>query len=90
MAKRRTLKRKINFICEELLAECVAVSLYCTEADDENVEALLRSIVKMSNDFVCRVSHQEPGMTAKAYFKDLTDKFNGNVDEIIDQINNLH
>ncbi|MGN1262892.1 MAG: hypothetical protein ACI4TW_02555 [Prevotella sp.] len=90
MAKRRITKRNINIICEELLAECVAVSLYSVKADDENVSALLRSIIHLSNDYVCRVSHIEPGIKPKQYFRKLFDSFNNDVNEIIDQINNMH
>lgn len=90
MAKRRTIKRSINQICEELFAECIAVSLYCVETDKDNVEALLHSIAKLGNNYVCRVSHIEPGMKPGEYFKDLIEKFNCEVNEIIDQINNLH
>lgn len=90
MANRRTIKHNINRICEELFAECVAASLYSTEANRENVESLLHSIIMMGSDYVCRVSHIEPGMTPKAYFKNLIENFNGSVNEIVDQINNLH
>lgn len=89
MVKRRILKRSINRACTDLLAECVAASLYNTKENQENMEALLYSIIKTGNDSIRRVSHPEPGMTAKAYFKDLTDKFNKDICEIVDQINNL-
>ena len=37
-----------------------------------------------------RISHPEPGIPAKQYFKDLREKFTAQASEIIDQINNLH
>lgn len=90
MAKRRTAKRQIHFVCTELWAECVAVSLYGTKTNDNNVEALLYTIVKVEKDFVSRISHVEPGLKPKDYFKNLVDKFNSQTVEIADQINNLH
>lgn len=90
MAKRRILKRNINFICTDLLAECVAVSLYGSKTAKDNVEALLHSIIKIENDYICRVSHTEPGIKAKVYYKDLISKFNKSISEIVDQINNLN
>ena len=36
MASKRTLKKKINLICEELFAEGVALSLYGPEAQKDN------------------------------------------------------
>ncbi len=42
----------------------------------------------MEDDFIRRVSHPEPGMLARVYFKDLREKFVAQASEIIDQINN--
>lgn len=89
MAKRRTTKRSIHTVCTELWAECVAASLYAAKPNENDVEALLHSIVKIEKDYISRVSHLEPGMKAKLYFKDLKDKFNSHAVEIADQINNL-
>ncbi|MBP3767819.1 MAG: hypothetical protein J6I31_06040 [Prevotella sp.] len=86
MAKRRILKRSITNICTALFAEGVAASL--NNKHPENADALLTSIIKMESDFLCRVSHVEPGMKPKAYFNDLISKFNAQVIEIADQINN--
>ncbi|MBQ4388129.1 MAG: hypothetical protein II822_11080 [Prevotella sp.] len=87
MANKRTLKHSISLFCEELFAECVAASLY--GQSKSNAEALIFSIVKMEDDFIRRISHPEPGMPARLYFKDLREKFTIQASEIIDQINNL-
>jgi hypothetical protein len=89
MANKRLLKHAINSICEELLTECVAASLYGTEGHKDNADALLFSIIRLQEDFTCRVCHPEPGMPAREYFKDLREKFAMQVNEIVDQINNL-
>ena len=89
MANKRTLKRSINLICEELFAECVATSLYGLSHDKENNDALLFSIIKMQNNYICRVGHPEPGMKASLYYKDLREKFGAEVEDIVNQINNL-
>lgn len=89
MAKRRTAKRYIANVCTELWADCVALSLY-TSAPNSNVEALLRSIVKLENEYISRICHVEPGVKAKDYFKKLYDSFNGCACDIADQINNLN
>ena len=88
MANKRILKRKINYVCSELFSEVVAAS-YSIKADDENVKALLTSILVIHNDYIRRVSHVEPGMSASEFFKDLITKFNKQVSEIIDQISNI-
>ena len=86
MANKRTLKKAITFICEELFAEGVDISLYGPRPK-KDVEALLFSIVKMQNNYITRVSHPEPGMNAKAYYKDLREKFSAQVSEVLDQLN---
>lgn len=89
MANKRTLKHAINLICEELLTECIAASLYRTEAHKDNANALFYTIMKTRSEFCARISHPEPGMKAGAYYKDLREKFSAQVGEIVDQINNL-
>jgi hypothetical protein len=89
MANKRTLKRGINLVCEELFTEAVAASLYGNDVHKDNAEALLFTIVKMQSDFTCRVSHPEPGLPPKVYYKKLRENFAAQVSEFIDQINNL-
>lgn len=89
MANKRTLKRTINLICEELFSECIAASLYGAENHEENAEAVLFSIVKLQSETISRVSHPEPGMAPKLYFKDLREKFAARASELADQVNNL-
>ncbi len=88
MANKRNLKKMINYICSDLFSECVAASLY-GKKDKDDINAILKSILIVHNNFICRVSHPEPGMANKSYFKDLKDKFNLQVGEIIDQIGNI-
>ena len=89
MTNKRTLKKSIKLICEELFAEAIAASLYRGEEHQKNAEAVLFSIIRMQNDFTARISHPEPGMPAKAYFRDLREHFTAQASELIDQINNL-
>ena len=89
MSNKRDLKRTINYICGDLFTEGIAASLYGENRNKENAEAILTSILIMHNNYIRRVSHVEPGMAARAYFKDLKDKFSKEVNEIVDQLNNL-
>lgn len=89
MANKRNLKKKINYICSEIFAECIATSLYSGKPDNDNVKALLSSILIIRSNYVRRISHPEPGMPAKLYYKDLIEKFNKETSEVIDQICNL-
>ena len=89
MTNKRDLKRAINYICSDLAAECVAASFSVEESERENIEALIMIILVTRNDYVKRVSHLEPGMQPKAYYKKLISDFNQQISEIIDQVTNL-
>ena len=89
MSNKRDLKRTINYICGDLFTEGIAASLYGENRDNDNTEAILTSILVMYSNYIRRVSHVQPGMPAKVYFKDLKDKFSKEVNEIVDQLNNL-
>lgn len=87
MTNKRTLKRAIHLICEDLFAEAIALSLYGAKTQQQSATALLYSIAKLEDEYICRVSHPEPGMKASDYFKDLREKFSAQVNDIIDQMN---
>ena len=86
MTNKRTLKHAINAICEELLDEAVAVSLYGDEHQRKNADGLVYAIFRLRSNYLSRVSHIEPGLRPRLYFKDLREKFAAEVDEIVDQI----
>lgn len=91
MANKRSLKHAIKLVCTELFAEAVAASLYGNEPQKEksHADTVLASIVRLESDYIRRISHIEPGMKPKLYFKILRERFANEVDEIVDQINCL-
>ena len=50
---------------------------------------MLFSILKTQRNYIARVSHPEPGISAKAYFHDLRTKFAAEVSELVDHISSL-
>ncbi len=91
MANKRNLKREINYICSEMFAECVALSLYNNaNIEESNVDSLLKSIMDLHSDYIMRVSHPEPGMKPREYYRCLVDSFNNDANEVVDQICNLY
>lgn len=63
--------------------------MYSSKTTEEDVNALLASILVIHNDYVRRVSHQEPGLAPKLFYRDLVNSFNKQVSEIVDQVVNL-
>lgn len=89
MANKRNLKKIINYICSDLFSECIATSLYSDKKKQEEVNAILASIIILQRNYICRISHPEPGMSPKAYFKDLKEGFTAQIEEITDNIANI-
>lgn len=90
MTNRKDLKKFINYVCGDLFAECVATSLYDNNIDENSVNAILKSILQTRKEFIRRISHLEPGMSANKYYRILATNFEVRVSEIIDNIYNLH
>lgn len=88
MANKRSLKRNINYVCSELFSEVVAIS-YTTNTSDDDIKALLTSILVIHDDYVRRVSHPEPGLAQRTFYKALVSNFNKQAAEIVDQITNI-
>lgn len=89
MANKRQLKRSINGVSNNLLTMCMVSALFNCKPEHQDVEGIIFSILINRNDFLSRVSHPEPGMATKVYYKTLIADFNKQVSEIIDQISSL-
>lgn len=85
MANRRNLKKRINGICFELAAECISARLY-GNVSQEDVNNIMSNIFCLQTDCICRISHVEPGMKAKVFFRKLRNDMQKRIDEIIQQI----
>lgn len=90
MSNRKDLKKRISYVCGDLFAECIATSLYSGKPKQEDVDAILQLIIRVHDDYVRRISHPEPGMSKKKYYKFVSDNFDKQALEIIDQIGNLN
>lgn len=88
MAKRRTLKKNVNYIASELFMECLVNSLYVPGTDKEKADVLMGKILDMQNEFLARISHTEPG-NVKGFYKKFYQDFNAKVNEIIEDMSNL-
>ncbi len=89
MAKKRNLKRQINYICSDLFAETIATALYSSKNNKEAIDDTLTTVIIMRNDFIKRISHPEPGKKPHVYYKSLIKEFNLQVSDRIDKIGNL-
>ena len=86
MAKRKVLKKRINYIVGELFAECLINGKNC--ADQAKVNDVLADILNTKNEFISRISHTQPG-NVKGFYKKLIQDFNAKANELIDAISKL-
>lgn len=86
MANKRQLKKTINMVTGDLLVECIATKYINKDSRQEDVDNVMVGILRMQDDFICRVSHPEPGMPAKQYFKALRDDLAKQADAIVNQL----
>lgn len=86
--KRKDLKKRISYLCGELLAECIAAAQYSKKDNKQDIENVILTILKLQDDWICRLSHVEPGST-KLFFKKLREEMQNRTNEIVDQIQNL-
>ena len=89
MAKRRELKKNVNYIARELISECLINSKFIPGTDKKKAGELMVEIIKMQDEFISRISHTEPG-NVKGFYKKFRSDFNAKVNEIIDAIAKLN
>ena len=89
MAKRRELKKNVNYIAGELFSECLINSMFVPGTDKAKADELMAETLKMQDEFISRISHTEPGNVKGSYKKFHVD-FNAKVNEIIDAIAKLN
>ena len=89
MAKRRELKKNVNYIAGELFSECLINSKFMPGTDKKKADELMVEIMKMQDEFISRISHTEPG-NVKGFYKKFRSDFNAKVNEIIDAIAKLN
>ena len=88
MAKRRTLKKVINLMGEELMTELVAVGQAQKNVPVEDLENIAQSILMMQEDFISRLSHVDKTQVSR-FFQQLRDDLSVSTNEIIDHIYHL-
>ena len=88
MANKRQLKKRVNSICGDLFAECIACVLYA-KVNREDADAVMVNILALQDDILCRISHIEPGLPTKKFFKKLNDDLQNAIESIVTQIEGL-
>ncbi|MCD7721857.1 MAG: hypothetical protein LUC86_07910 [Prevotellaceae bacterium] len=89
MANKRKLKKAIDWMTGELMLGCTMAGQTIKESSSEDVARLLEKILRLQGDLRCRISHPEPGMTQKAYFKALRESMDKEIKGILEELKEL-
>ncbi|MCF0198132.1 MAG: hypothetical protein HUK02_02265 [Bacteroidaceae bacterium] len=89
MANKRQLKKAINQMCGDMFVESVVISHNHNNASQEDIDNIMKAILLLQNNMIRRVSHIEPGMKPKVYFRKLREDIIKETNEILDQLYNL-
>ncbi len=86
MANKRQLKKTIDLVTGTLLIECVATMHFDHKAPQEDIDNIMVATLRLQDDMISRVSHPEPGMPAKKYFKKLREDLYSTAEELANQL----
>ncbi len=84
MANKRDLKKEINYVAGELLAECLCNKYLIPGVDGEKVDALMGRVIGIQDEYLSRVgaSGDKDPKGVKAYYKKLRTDFDKEIDEV--------
>ena len=88
MAKRRTLKKNVNYIASELFTECLSASIINPKVNQAEADKVLAEILDMQNEFLSRISHTEPG-NVKGFYSKLRTDLQAAANQIVEHMNQL-
>lgn len=85
MANKRTLKKDINYLTFDLIAECFTYQYFHKEAEIGKIEEAASKILENRNELISRINHidgKENPKLVKAYFKKVRMDFEKSLDAL--------
>lgn len=89
MANKRELKKEINFLTDQLLAECVYNDLCKETGSPQKSQELMTRLVDMRNNLLARINHpdgKDNPKQVKKYYKKIIEDFDTAIDEIFKEL----
>ncbi len=88
MANKRMLKKEINYIAGELLAECLFNKYYVPGIDNDKIDELMGKIIGIQDDFLRRVNANgdKAPKKVKEYYKKLRADFDKAIDGVFEDL----
>lgn len=86
MAKRRDLKKNVNYIADVMVGLCLLERMKAEGERREAISELVSRVINLRSDIISRISHTEPG-NVKAFYKKLKSDFNTQIEEVFNKLN---
>ena len=93
MAKRRNLKKDINYLSYDIISECFTYNYLFPEKNEDKIKEIIADTIKMRNEFITRVNHvdgKNSKKLTKQHFQKLHKDLFAKTENIVDQLNNLN
>lgn len=93
MANKRDLKKEINFISDELIANCLMSEAFVSGNNGGKINELIGKIFDIQEDFLSRVNRvdgKDNVKLVKDYYRSLIADFDKKTGEIISEIEKLN
>ena len=92
MANRREIKKDVNYLCYEVVYECMIFLEHTPSLNQENVYEIIYDAVDLRNDLIFRINHPEqnnsPSVAAGHYRQLREDLYDGTI-AMIERLNSL-
>ncbi len=92
MASIKDLKKDINYLAAEILAQGYLKLALVKEVKEEDLEPILRSAIEMRNEFIARTNHpdgKENRKIVKTYYQSIRKGLMEKSVELLDKIQSL-
>lgn len=93
MSNRRTLKKTIHLLCDELFFECCLIKFFSEKDNTEKAEVILTKIVDTEAEYVKRAGRydgKENPSVVRKYYSKLKDDFSNTWANIFEEIQALN
>ncbi|MFB6319734.1 hypothetical protein [Saccharicrinis sp. FJH54] len=89
MAKVRDIKKDVNFLTSEVISQAFFVQYLFPETSEKKLTEIIEKAVVLRNNTIKSVNSYNKETKAKAYYRELQEKFIKEVFALFDALNNL-
>ena len=85
----RDIKKDINFLASQMMAECFSFLEYSPVNNHENVIDILHDVIQLRANLIYKVNHPPQNGILKNYYKEIVNEMYDQNLELIERLNSL-